>query len=432
MNRLPPIGARPRGVTSLRVLHVQDHTIPQFSGYAFRSRYIVENQRKLGIDAEVLSSARHRDFDSLVEEIDGIRFHRTPWPTGALNGAQLKIPFWRERILTAAMVRRIREVAETFRPDALHAHSPFFNGQAALRAGRALGIPVVYEIRAFWEDDAVDKNKFAEGSFVYRQVRRLETQVCMRADRVVTICGGLKDDLVGRGIDADKVSVVSNGVDMDKFQPVEPDPALAKKLGLDGKVVVGFVGSFFHYEGLPLLVEAVALLKERHPELRVLLVGGGEDEERTREAAKTHGVEDRIVFTGRVPHAEVAAYYALIEVLVYPRLSKRITELVTPLKPLEAFAMGKGVIGSDVGGVKELLEDCDAGRLFRAGSAEALAEALSAWVQTPEAGRLEEREAAKAAVAERRTWIGQVERILPVYQSLTGAELRKSLLGQEK
>lgn len=416
----------------MRVLHVQDHTIPQFSGYAFRSRYVVENQRRLGIDAEVLSSARHRDFSALTEEIDGIRFHRTPWPAGLLDSVQLRIPFWRERVLTAAMVRRILEVARDFKPDLLHAHSPFFNGQAALRAGRALGIPVVYEIRAFWEDDAVDKQKFAHGSFVYRQVRRLETGVCQRADRVVTICGGLKDDLVARGIPSDKVTVVSNGVDMDRFQPVDPDPALARRLGLEDKVVVGFVGSFFHYEGLPLLVEAAAKLRETHPQLRVLLVGGGEDEERTKTRARELGVEDLVIFTGRVPHAEVDAYYALIEVLVYPRLSKRITELVTPLKPLEAFAMGKGVIGSDVGGIKELLRDCDAGRLFASGSADALAAALSEWVETSEEARAQERAAAKDAVARSRTWEGQVARIVPVYEGLTGQEICKSLLRQEK
>ncbi len=404
----------------MRVLHVQDHTIPEFSGYAFRSRYVVENQRALGIDAEVLSSARHRSFEDLTERLDGLTFHRTPWPTGALQSLQLKIPFWRERVLTAAMERRIVEVARSFKPDALHAHSPFFNGQAALRAGRSVGVPVVYEIRAFWEDDAVDKGKFSEGSFVYRQVRRLETAVCRQADHVVTICGGLRQDLIGRGIPGEKVSVVSNGVDMERFKPTAADGELAARLGLQDKVVAGFVGSFFHYEGLPLLVEAVALLREKHPELRVLLVGGGEDEERTRARARELGVEDQVIFTGRVPHAEVDAYYALIEVLVYPRLSKRITELVTPLKPLEALAMGKGVIGSDVGGVKELLTDCDSGRLFEAGSAEALARALSNWIQTPETARAAEREAARAAVSRVRTWRGQVARVLPVYESLTG------------
>lgn len=416
----------------MRVLHVQDHTIPESSGYALRSRYVVESQRRLGVDAEVLSSARHREFTELTEEFEGIRFHRTPWPDGFWDSVQLKIPFWRERALTAAMVRRILDVAKDFKPQLLHAHSPFFNGQAALQAGRVLGIPFVYEIRAFWEDDAVDKGKFAEGSFVYRQVRRLETNVCKRADHVVTICGGLKDDLVGRGLPASGISVVSNGVDMERFQPLDPDPVLSRRLGLDGKIVVGFVGSFLRYEGLPLLVEAAAKLRDSHPQLRVLLVGGGEDEERTKARAKELGVEDLVILTGRVPHAEVGGYYSLIEVLAYPRLSKRITELVTALKPLEAFAMGKGVIASDVGGMKELLEDCDAGRLFTAGSADALAEAIVRWVETPEADRNREREAARAAVARRRTWEEQVSRIVPVYAALIGEKLHKSFLGQEK
>ena len=416
----------------MRILHVQDHTVPQMSGYAFRSRYVVATQKRLGIEAEVVSSARHRGFDALEETYDGLRFHRTPWPVGAMNRLQLRIPFWRERVLTAAMTRRIVEVARTFKPDALHAHSPMFNGQAALRAGKALGIPVVYEIRAFWEDDAVDKKKFAEESFVYRQVRRLETSVCRQADAVVTICEGLRQDVAGRGIAESKIVVVPNGVEVERFQPVAPDPALRSELGLDGKVVAGFIGSFFHYEGLPLLVEAVHQLRERHPDLRVLLVGGGEDDERTKARARELGVEDLVTFTGRVPHDRVNDYYALVDVLVYPRLSKRITELVTPLKPLEAMAMGKAVIGSDVGGIQELLTDCRVGRVFRSGSAESLAERLSEWLGTSEEDRVAESELGRSMVGARRSWEDCVGRILPVYADVTGQESPKSLLGQEK
>ncbi|NRA97501.1 MAG: glycosyltransferase, partial [Planctomycetes bacterium] len=178
--------------------------------------------------------------------------------------------------------------------------------------------------------------------------------------------------------------------------------------------------------------EAAAKLRDSHPQLRVLLVGVGEDEERTRAKAEELGIEDLVILTGRVPHAEICAYYALMDVLVYPRLSKRITELVTALKPLEAFAMGKGVIGSDVGGMKELLEDCDADRLFTAGSADALAESLARWIETPESERILERERSREAVARRRTWGGQVARIVPVYQALVGEQFPKSFLGKEK
>lgn len=412
---------------TIRVLHVQDHTIPEMSGYAFRSRYVVETQRRLGINAEVVSSARHRKFSAPTETFDGLTFHRTAWPEGLLDRTQLKIPFWRERILTRALTRRILEVAKTFQPEILHAHSPIFNGLAAHRAAATLKIPVVYEIRAFWEDDAVDKGKFKEGSFVYRQVRRLETSVCRKSARVVAICEGLQRDLATRGLPEAKFAVVPNGVDVERFRPLPTDQALAKRLGLEGASVVGFVGSFFHYEGLPLLVEALALLKDSHPTLKLLLVGGGEDEARTRARAKDLGLEDRVVFSGRVPHSEVDSYYSLPEIFVYPRISKRITELVTPLKPLEALAMEKAVLGSDVGGIKELFSDCGIGRLFRAGSAEALAQALTMWLALGPAERERERRAGRVAVIERRSWTTMVGRILPVYESLVPGKARANV-----
>lgn len=417
---------------NIRVLHVQDHTVPEMSGYAFRSRYVVATQRALGIDAEVVSSARHRTFSAPVETIDGLRFHRTPWPAGRLARAQLRIPFWRERVLVAALRDRILEVAGSFRPAVIHAHSPIFNGLAALRAGERLGIPVVYEIRAFWEDDAVDKGKFAEGSFVYRQVRRIETGICRRARHVVPICEGLRLDLEERGIPASRLTVVRNGVDPLRFVPAPPDRALAERLGLSGKIVVGFIGSFFHYEGLPLLVEAAARLRATHPALRVLLVGGGEDEERTRARARELQAEDLVIFAGRVPHAEIDAWYSLPEVLVYPRLSKRITELVTPLKPLEALAMEKAVIGSDVGGVRDLLQDCGAGRLFRAGSADDLARVLKEWLEAPLDVRAREREAGRRSVLEHRSWEQVVSPILPVYEGLAGIRQRNPMVPQGK
>lgn len=412
----------------LRVLHVQDHTVPEMSGYAFRSRCLVETERRLGLEPEVVSSARHRRFDAPEEEFDGLRFHRTAWPAGLLDRIQLRIPFWRERVLTAALERRVEEVARGFRPAVLHAHSPMFNGMAALRVGRRLGIPVLYQIRAFWEDDAVDKGKFREGSFVYRQVRRLETGVCRAADGVVTICEGLRQDLLGRGLPPARVLVVPNGVDAARFVPRAPDRALASRLGLEGCTVAGFIGSFFHYEGLPLLMEAMALLKDRHPGLRMLLVGGGEDEAATRARAAALGVADRVIFAGRVPHDEIESWYSLPEVLVYPRLSRRITELVTPLKPLEALAMEKGVIGSDVGGVKDLFDDCGARRLFRAGSAEDLARALAEWLGTPPGERDRERRAGREAVLARRSWETVVEPVLPLYRGLAGAPEKARIL----
>jgi PEP-CTERM/exosortase A-associated glycosyltransferase len=224
---------------------------------------------------------------------------------------------------------------------------------------------MVYEVRGFWEDAAVDHGTTREGSVRYRLSRRLETFAMRRADAVTTICEGLKHDIVSRGIPAGKVTVVPNAVDTEGFFiGGRPDETLKRALGLEGAPVIGFIGSFYAYEGLALLLDALPHMLERRPALRVLLVGGGPQESALKAQAASLGVSGQVVFVGRVPHAEVNRYYDLVDVLCYPRLPMRLTELVTPLKPLEAMAKGKVILASDVGGHRELIEEGENGFLF--------------------------------------------------------------------
>jgi len=155
-----------------------------------------------------------------------------------------------------ALGRRIQEVAHLEKPDIIHAHSPVLNAIPALWAGRKLGIPVVYEIRAFWEDAAVDHGTYAEGSWKYNLTKSIETWVCKRADQVAVLCNGLKNDLAKRGISSQKITPVFNGINPDDFKPCPPDEGLKKEWNLSGKKVIGFIGFFYRYEGLDLLVNA--------------------------------------------------------------------------------------------------------------------------------------------------------------------------------
>jgi glycosyltransferase involved in cell wall biosynthesis len=139
---------------------------------------------------------------------------------------------------------------------------------------------------------------------------------------------------------------------------------------------LGFIGSFYAYEGLALLLEAMPRLLAARPDIRLLLVGGGYEEQRLRQQAQMLNISDQVIFTGRVPHEQVQRYYDLVDILVYPRLSMRLTELVTPLKPLEAMAQGRLVVASDVGGHRELIRDGETGCLFQAGSPVHLAETV--------------------------------------------------------
>lgn len=408
---------------SLRVLHVLDHSIPLHSGYTFRTLSLLREQRRLGWDTHHLTSPKHgaglADKDAaeraLAEQtVDGWHFHRTP--VAASGG----LPGLGELRLMRQLEARLQQVAEQLRPQLIHAHSPVLNALPALKVGRRLGIPVVYEVRAFWEDAAVDHGTTKEGSLRYRLTRAMETHALKRADHVFTICEGLRGDIVARGVPAAKVTVIPNAVDIESFEPGgQPDEALKARLGLSGATVLGFIGSFYAYEGLDLLLQALPAILAQRPEVRVLLVGGGPQDAALKAQAQALGLADKIVFTGRVPHAEVTRYYDLVDVLVYPRHSMRLTELVTPLKPLEAMAQGRLLLASDVGGHKELIRDGETGLLFAAGRADALAGAVERLLADREAWpRL--RAQGRRFVETERNWRASVANYPGVYQALLG------------
>jgi len=209
--------------------------------------------------------------------------------------------------------------------------------------------------------------------------------------------------------------VIPNGVDAAAFHcAATADGNLRTRFGLDGCEVIGFAGSFYGYEGLDLLLDAAALLAPDRPSLRVLLVGGGPQEEALRSQAARLGIADRVVFTGRVAHTEVQHYYELVDVLAYPRRSMRLTEIVTPLKPLEAMAQGRMFVASDVGGHRELVRDGETGTLFRAGDVGALAGALRRVLDHREHWPAM-RGAARRFVENERTWSRSVARYGDVY-----------------
>jgi PEP-CTERM/exosortase A-associated glycosyltransferase len=403
----------------MRVLHILDHSIPLHSGYAFRTLAILKQQRALGWETFHLTGPKQGASAVDEEEVDGWNFFRTPPPQGILEG----IPGIAEIELMGEITYRIEQVVKRIRPHILHAHSPVLNALPALRVGRRLGIPVVYEVRAFWEDAAVDHGTAREGGLRYRLTRALESWALRRVDAVTTICGGLRDDIAARGIAAEKIHVIPNAVDVDAFSSNgTPDPQLRQQLGLTDALVIGFIGSFYAYEGLELLLRATSTIVGKMPAVRILLVGGGPQEAELKRIAAELGIEKHVVFTGRVPHDQVQRYYDLIEVLVYPRLSMRLTELVTPLKPLEAMAQGRLLVASDVGGHRELIRSGENGVLFKAGDANALATAVIELVAQPERWPLL-KSTARDFVERERNWRVSVAGYRKVYGALVGDAL---------
>jgi PEP-CTERM/exosortase A-associated glycosyltransferase len=393
----------------MRILHILDHGLPIQSGYTFRTRAILKAQQARGWQVAAVTGPRYNAAGAAVEMVDGLQFHRTAPARGGVIGE------------VAAFARRIAAACDAFHPDLLHAHSPVLDALAAWPVARRRNLPLVYEIRAFWEDAAVGNGTGREGSLRYRATRALESWAVSRADAVAVICEGLRGDLIGRGVPAEKVVVSPNGVDLTLFgTPATREPALARSLGLDGADVVGFIGSFYDYEGLDDLIAAMPSLVARRPTARLLLVGGGPMEAALRAQAAASPVADAIRFAGRVPHEEVERYYALVDVLAYPRKRMRLTDLVTPLKPLEAMAQGRLVAASDVGGHRELIPDGDTGTLFRPDDPQAIAAALNA-LFADRGGWEARRSRARAFVEAERNWSSNIAVYQPVYQGLLAA-----------
>lgn len=400
-----------------RILHILDHSLPLHSGYTFRTRAIMKSQLGAGWNVRGLTGVRQYQHGiepaGLEEVAEGLLFHRTAVQVSGPSGLRE----WRE---IRALEQRILDVYREWPFDLIHAHSPALNGLAAARAATRLELPFVYEIRAFWEDAAVGNGTGHEGSLKYRFTRALENHVVARADKVAVICEGLRTDLVARGFDADKIFVSPNGVDMELFgNPPPRDEALAAQLGLTGKDVIGYIGSFYDYEGIDDLIDAMAHLNGAGREAHLLLVGGGPMEKRLRAQAENSPAAGRIHFVGRVPHEEVERYYSLVDLLAYPRKRMRLTELVTPLKPLEAMAQGRLVAASDVGGHRELIEDGVTGALFPADDPLGAAKAID-MLFADKAMWPQRKAQARAFVEQERNWQTNIMRYEPVYHFLIG------------
>jgi glycogen synthase len=397
----------------VRILHILDHSLPLHSGYTFRTRAILKAQQARGWEVRGLTGARHTATGPAIETVDGLTFHRSPAP----KAARTPLGEWRE---IGAMAKGIAALIDEWKPDFLHAHSPVLTALAGLRAAKAHNLPLLYEIRAFWEDAAVGNGTGRQGSFKYRMTKAVETYAVKRANRVAVICEGLKGDLISRGISADKIMVSPNGVDLELFgDPPPRDDALAAQLGIGAGAVIGYIGSFYDYEGIDDLIAAMPGIIATHPDTHLLLVGGGPVERELRAQAAASSVASKIIFVGRVSHGEVERYYSLIDILAYPRKQMRLTDLVTPLKPLEAMAQRRLVAASDVGGHRELIEDGVTGTLFAPDDPASAAREISALL-SDRAIWDERRRVARVFVEANRNWSSNISRYDRVYHELTG------------
>jgi PEP-CTERM/exosortase A-associated glycosyltransferase len=413
----------------VKVLHVLESSIPDTGGYTIRARAIVDFQKRSGLEPAVVTGPifPSKNPSVTLEHFDGVPYYRTnhiPAPASAKS----KLASYGLRAMMFSRYRRaVLDIAERERPDVIHAHSSYANAYAAFPAARRLGIPLVYEVRTLWGESAVIEDGLRHNSLKHRLVWQLELGAMRGADLVVPIARGIRSELVRRGIPSSKLEVVPNGVDSTRFIPGVRDAARALAAGVDGSFVLGFVGSIRRLEGLTTLLAALAICRGQGRNMRLVVVGEGPERKVLQAEAERLGLTG-VTFTGNVPHTDVASWYSIMDVLVYPRMRAVINERVTPLKPLEAMALGKVCVGSDVGGLTELIHDGETGVVFRADDAGDLAAKLMGLMD--DRSRMERlRHTALEFVRRERDWRSIVPRYLELYNriiSVKGASALRS------
>ncbi|WP_298752973.1 glycosyltransferase family 4 protein [uncultured Serinicoccus sp.] len=364
-----------------RVLYCLHNSLPFHSvGYATRSQGLLRGIRDQGWDVRGVTRLGYpydmpgHDDLGLIEEqnvVDGVPYHRLSSQPPATPEKKNPLQPYIDRYATA-----LTRLAQRQQPFVLHAASNYWNGLATVEAARRLGLPSLYEVRGLWEVTRGSRDPEMMGGELFRFMARMETDAAQQATRVIAITRALKDELVRRGVPAEKIDVVPNGVDTARFLPVERDSELASRLGLAGKTVIGYVGSVLDYEGIDLLLDAAAQLRGERDDIGFLIVGDGAELQQFRQRVQRERLEDIVRFTGRVPHAEVESYYSVIDICPFPRLPLPVCEMVSPLKPFEAMAMGKTVIASDVAALSEIVTDGENGLLHVKGDAESLTRVL--------------------------------------------------------
>ncbi|GLW09967.1 glycosyltransferase WbuB [Microtetraspora sp. NBRC 13810] len=397
-----------------RVLHCVTNALPYTqAGYTVRTHRIVTAQKAAGLDPHVVSSwgwpmlQGHADAEP-YEEIDGVPYYRL-LPSG-------EVPFeTRGRMIRGAS--EVTELVRKLRPQVVHAATDHRNGSVALAVRERTGTPFVYEVRGFLEETWASRDPARIGSERHLLQREREAFLMRSADAVVTLAETMATEIVERGVPREKIYLAPNAVDDTLLTADYDGAAFRAQYGIEpDEIVVGSVSSIVAYEGFATLLNAAALLRDQGTPVRVLLVGDGAERPALVAQVEELGLADAVL-PGRVGPEEALQAQAAIDIFVCPREDLRVCRLVTPLKPVEAMALGKPVVLSDLPALSELVGSDGAGMLVPAGDPAELAKALARLREDP-AHRAAMGEAGRAEVAAKRTWSRVAETYRDLYRSL--------------
>ena len=413
--------------SKLKILHLLTISLPKLAGYSIRTHNILKYQS----DYCFPFALTEPDFlpKKTPDIIDNIIYYRHP-PTSAYNcffnqrikkmTRKLKINKWYYRTLFRKNLFFLKKLLNFYPADIIHVQSSTFYGTFGGLIAKKLKIPFIFEVRGFVEDTHIGLGILKEGSFQYNNRKRARLKIIKKADVIVTLSYPMKKELISQGIEDNKIKIIPNGVNIEKFLPKSQYISLKHKLGLKNEKILGYIGSIRRIEGIEILLQAIKIIKQKVKDITLLIIDPGDPIyiKELRTITEKLDIKNNIKFIGSVPNNEIDDYYSIVDICIIPRLNLRVNQFVTPLKPLEAMAMGKLLITSDLPALRELVKPKISGELFEAENYKELAEKLLFYLNNQEMiNKIGKK--ARDYVVTHYSWNNIIKKYLSLYNSLT-------------
>lgn len=417
----------------INILHYVYYANPISSGYTIRTHSIVKAQKKLNLNPSVAISVKSvfkNYFDNLEfpskNVFDNIKYLS---PSNELRNNSLFKHFSKYFHKKNRVSKHLREGFYNFQKgsiindfhdflkseigsvDIIHAHTPAIALNEAKQLNGLYNRKLIYEVRGFWNLSLENK------TYEVINLVRDEIEACRKADKCIAICQGIADVLIEGGIDSRKIEIVPNAVELINPTIEVQDIELKNNLKLQDKLVYGYISTIRWFEGIQTIIKAWPKILEQIPNAVFILIGDGPYLGKLKSMIKELGIENSFLVLGKIPHNKILSYYSLIDIFVVPRINVPVSNIVTPLKPLEAMINSKPIIVSDVNALKEIVIDRKTGMYFRADDHNHLSEICIKLGKDDEL-RTRLGEDARVWVEENRTWGKIAEQYYEIYKSI--------------
>lgn len=413
------IRARPQNYANevFKVIFILHSSLPYLSGgYATRAHGLIKSIQNAGIATHPytrpgfpndLKKKNLRIRFPGTDDVDNLTYSRLSSTLNRLD--------YDEKVFMWNSIEEYIKLFKEERPSIVHGRSTYLISLPAYVAALSLGIPFVYEVSGLWELVFESRSDAAEK---IQRVRALETLVMKGADQVLTLTSDMKEEIVSRGVSENKITLIPNSVDINKFFKVEKDPVLQRGVGiLEKDFIFGYIGSFVEYEGLDDLIYAFDKVASEIPNAKLLLIGSGNVKDKIVKIAQEALYTNRIIILDRIPHEDVVNYYSLLDVVVFARKGWDVCEKVSPMKPFEAMACEKVVLSSSVKALRDIVSDNVTGFVFEKDSIEDLSLHLKKLYFKKD--NLEQMgKVAREWVVENRSWDIAGKRVADIYDKV--------------